>query len=163
MDDLLNIVRESLSVISNPRFYETERGFQGALLTELNLRLPSLSLKGAIIEQEYQKRMPEHGFRIRPDIIIHVPFEEDRHNSRREGNIVAFELKLNANQDDAFKDYENLSKMCEVLGYPLCIFINIASSTTFLNQYQGSHKEKLHAFSVCLDSNQVRVKEEHAT
>lgn len=27
----------------------------------------------AIIEQEYQKRLAEHGITFRPDIIIHVP------------------------------------------------------------------------------------------
>lgn len=160
---LLTIVRESLLAVSNPRYYETERGFQGALLAELNSRLPSLQLADAIVEQEYQKRMPEHGIRIRPDIIIHVPFKEGRHNSRREGNFVAFELKINANQNSAFEDYKSLSKMCDVLGYPLGIFINIASNTAFLNDYQGSHKDKLYAFSVWLESGQVQLNEEHAT
>ena len=66
MNELLTIVRESLLAVSCPRYYETERGFQGALLAELNSRLPSLQLADAIVEQEYQKRMPEHGIRIRP-------------------------------------------------------------------------------------------------
>lgn len=95
--------------------------------------------------------MPEHGIKIRADIIIHVPFKEGRNNSRREGNFVVFELKLNANQDSAFEDYKNLSQMCEVLGYPLGIFINIASRTAFLNNYQGNSKDKLYAFSVWLE------------
>lgn len=163
MDELLRIVRESLLTINNPRYYETERGFQGALLAEINSRLPSLQLAGAIVEQEYQKRMPEHGISIRPDIIIHVPFQEGQHNSRKEGNFVVLELKLSATQHGALEDYENLSTICAVLGYPLGIFINIASNTTFLSKYQGSHKDKLYAFSVWLEGNQVQLKEEHAT
>lgn len=162
MDEILTIVRESLLAVRNPRYYETERGFQGAFLVELNSRLPSLQLADAIVEQEYQKRMPEHGSRIRPDIIIHAPFQEGRHKSKREGNFVAFELKLNANQDSAFEDYKNLLKICEALGYPLGIFINIGSNSAFLNNYQGNHKDKLYAFSVWLEGGQVQLNEEHA-
>lgn len=93
MEGLLNIIRESLSSIVNPHFFKTERGFQGELNSELRQRLPSLEIDGAIVEQEYQKRMREHGFRIRPDIIIHIPFEQSELNSRKEGNFVVIELK----------------------------------------------------------------------
>ncbi len=163
MNDLLNIVRESLIAISHPRYYKTERGFQGEFLAELKQRLPSLQWEGAIVEQEYQKRMPDHGIRIRPDIIVHVPFESGRTISRSEGNFVVFELKLNADAKDALQDYENLSSMCEVLGYPLGVFINISATSAHLNQYHGPHKEKLHAFAVRLHGNQVEVQDEYAT
>ena len=46
-----------------------------------------------IVKQEYQKRMKEHGFRIRPNIIIHVPFKNTGFASRHEGNFVVIELK----------------------------------------------------------------------
>lgn len=163
MDRLLNIVKESLVAVDNPRFYKTERGFQGAFLAELSRRLPSLRWEGAIIEQEYQKRILPHGLRIRPDIIIHVPFEEGHHNSRREGNFVVFELKLNATVEKAMYDYSNLSSMCEVLDYPLGIFINIGSDNAFLKEFQGACKERLHAFSVFLEGTRVRVRDEYVT
>lgn len=163
MDELINIIRESLVAINHPRFYETERGFQGAFLAELGQRLPALQWDGAIVEQEYQKRMPDHGIRIRPDIIIHIPFDEDIHNLRTEGNFVVFELKLNASEVEALPDYENLSNMCEALGYPLGVFINIGSSSTHLSQYQGPHKGKLHAFAVRLHGGLVEVQDENAT
>ena len=162
MDKLLNIVKESLAAVNHPRFYETERGFQGAFLSELNQRLPFLQWDGAIVEQEYQKRMPHHGLKIRPDIIIHVPFDEGQHDSRKEGNFIVFELKLNAGEKEALPDFENLSNMCEILGYPLGIFINIGSRNTFLNRYQGPLKEKLHAFAVNLNGEQVEINEDTA-
>ena len=163
MDELLNIIRESLVAVTHPRFYETERGFQGAFLAELGRRIPALQWKGAIVEQEYQKRMRDHGINIRPDIIIHVPFEGGHHSSRREGNFVVFELKLNASPEEALPDYEHLSNMCEILGYPLGIFININSSDPHLHLYHGPHKEKLHAFAVRIQVDQVEVREEYAT
>lgn len=130
MDKLLNIVCESLATINHPHFYKTERGFQGAFLAELGLRLPTLQWEGTIVEQEYQKRMRDHGIKIRPDIIIHVPFEDGRHNSRREGNFVVFELKLNATPQDALSDYDHLSRICEVLKFLAGIFINMGSNST---------------------------------
>lgn len=163
MDELLNFIRESLFAIKHPRFYETERGFQGVLLAELVRRIPSIKCQEPIIvEQEYQKRMSDHGMRIRPDLVIHVPFEAGRQSSRREGNFVAFELKLKAGVNEALADYANLSSMCEVLDYPLCVFINIGASSAHLNEYHGPHKEKLHAFSVRLYMGQVEVREEYA-
>ncbi len=162
MDDFLNIVKESLAEVKHPRFYETERGFQGAFLAELGRRLPELQWEGAIVEQEYQKRMVDHGITVRPDIIIHVPFEDGHHISRREGNFVVFELKLNASPEEAMPDYDHLSNMCEVLGYTLGIFINIASDSAHLNAYQGLHKEKLRAFAVSIQSGQIEVHDECA-
>lgn len=140
MEKLLKVIRESLAAIDNPRFYHTERGYQGAFTAELSQRMPSLNLDGAIIEDEYQKRIPYHGLKIRPDIIIHIPFEKGQHKARREGNFVAFELKLNATKKKAMKDYEDLSSLCEVLDYPLGVFINIASNKAFLDEYEGCQR-----------------------
>ena len=145
------MIKESRARINHPRFYNTERGFQGMFLSELIQRLPCLQWKGPIIEQEYQKKMKDHGIRIRPDIIIHVLFDKSLHNTRTEGNFVVFELKLNASESEALQDLEKLSKMCEVLRYPLDIFINISTTTTHLSQFQGIYKEKLHAFAVILN------------
>ena len=159
MDQIIEIIRVSLSSIINPRFYDTERGYQGELGGELRNRLPLLELDGAIIEQEYQKRMIDHGFRIRPDIIIHVPFEYSTYTSRMEGNFVVIELKHQGTEEEALADYESLSSMCEILGYPLGIFINIDSDKTYFANYHGQLKERLRSFSVRLKGGQVVITE----
>lgn len=159
MDQILEIIKASLSSITNPRFYETERGYQGELGGELRNRLPLLELDGTIVEQEYQKRMKDHGFRIRPDIIIHVPFERSIYTSREEGNFVVIELKHQGTENEALADYESLSRMCEVLGYPLGVFINIDSDKTYFDNYHGPLKERLRSFGVRLDGGQVIITE----
>ena len=64
----------ALRAVSKPRFFETERGYQGEFLAELRAALPALGPPGDIIvEQEYQKTLPRHNINIRPDIIVHVP------------------------------------------------------------------------------------------
>ena len=160
MDEILEIIRSSLSSITNPRFYETERGYQGELSAELRSRLPLLQLDGAIVEHEYQKRIKDHGFRIRPDIIIHVPFKYSNYTSRDEGNFVVIALKHQATEKKALIDYRNLSRMCEILGYPLGVFINIDSDETYFSNFQGPFKEKLYSFGVRLDSGQVVINEQ---
>lgn len=120
--DLGNDVRDALTAINNPRFFETERGFQGELIAHLAaLQLPDQ----AILEQEYQKRQREHGLTIRPDIIIHEPYDPKRHAARTEGNYAVLELKLNATPGEALEDFHSLATMIKVLHYPLGIFVNI--------------------------------------
>jgi len=158
---LLANIRKSLASISVPRFFETERGFQGALLAELTRRIPKYVLPdGAIIEQEYQKRLAEHGLTIRPDIIIHEPFDPNRHADQREGNLAVLELKLRASKDEAAEDYKSLSKMIEVLRYPLGLFINIASDATYVELIPRGAKTHIVAFAVSLREGHVRVVED---
>lgn len=160
MEEIVQAIKESLLKITNRRFYETERGFQGEFGSELRLRLPGLELKGAIVEQEYQKRIPDHGFQIRPDLIIHIPFEETEHSSRSEGNFAVIEFKRRASRMNAKADYENLHKMCEKLGYPLAVFINIDSEETYIEEcIQPSHA-KIYAFSVVLKDAKVHLNEQ---
>ncbi len=158
-EELLNIIKESLLEISNPRFFKTERGYQGMLLHEIQNRLNGEAWAGAIVEQEYPKKLKEHGLRIRPDLIIHVPFNPDEHATRREDNFVVIELKLKANKERAIKDYNHLSNMCNELDYPLAIFINIGSSETFFDEYDGDNKEKIVAIAVELINGTVRLTE----
>lgn len=71
-ETLLDHICTALAAVVAPRYFETERGFQGALQSELDRVLPKHQLSaGAIVEQEYQKRLMFHGLQIRPDIIIH--------------------------------------------------------------------------------------------
>jgi len=159
MEEIIQAIRDSIASIVNPRFYETERGFQGELGAELRNRLNGLEIEGAIVEQEYQKRMKEHGFRIRPDIIIHIPFEGAGFSSRAEGNFVVIELKRQAIEGEALADYENLSAMCETLNYPLGVFINIGANETHIDKFQGQNKDRLRSFSVQLEDGMVAVRE----
>ena len=109
-----------------------------------------------------QKRMKDHGFTIRPDIIIHIPFEQANYSARTEGNFVVIELKLRASEAQAVADYENLARMCEVLDYPLGIFVNIASNETYFESYEGEFKDRLHAFGVRLNNDQVVIVEQNS-
>jgi hypothetical protein len=130
-EQFLTLLRDALESIREPRFFETERGFQGELLIQMGKRIKHAELPGdPIVEQEYQKTIPLHRLKIRPDIIVHIPFERGKVERRDEGNFVAMELKLRATENEARGDFANLVQMREVLGYPLTVFINIDSAET---------------------------------
>lgn len=150
MERILRMFREILQLIHDPRFFETERGYQGQLLTEINNYLANNEVWGdaPIAEQEYQKRARDHGLAIRPDIIIHVPFERGLHVRRSEGNYVVIEIKCKSSFAEAQKDFEKLGRMCNILDYPIGIFINIDSADTFLEYYDGEQCDCLYSFAV---------------
>lgn len=160
MSELIRFIKESLNEIVDSRFYETERGFQGALLSNISKRISEDRFKGWIVEQEYQKTLPYHGIKTRPDIIIHEPFNGINYPSRKGGNFIVIELKLNASKLRAIRDYEHIAEFCELLSYPKGIFININTSETYFQSYDGPHKEKIHAFAVQLKNGKVEIKEE---
>lgn len=130
--DFLVALRAALSAIREPRYFQTERGYQGALLTELQSRLTNLRFPNQrpIIEQEYQKVQSVHRTKIRPDIIVHIPFERATFRRRNQGNFVAIEIKRRANSSRAKKDFKSLLRMKRQLRYPLTVFINVDSSVT---------------------------------
>ncbi|RZF24016.1 hypothetical protein EVC45_41150 [Paraburkholderia sp. UYCP14C] len=159
INTLLDHITAALGAIKAPRFYETERGFQGELLAELKKAVPVDFLPGkAIIEQEYQKQFESHGLKIRPDIIVHEPFDEDRHSSRRDGNIAVVEIKLAASQRQAAGDFESLIRMIELLNYPLAIFINIASEVTHSDLVPARWRERIVCFAVRLRDGEPHVR-----
>ena len=159
-DLLLSIARESLQSVSVPRFFDSERGHQGALLGELSKRLPQDFLhEGVVVEQEYQKRLAAHGTKIRPDVVIHEPFNAARHTDRRTGNIAVIELKLRASNADAEADYKDLVMMIDVLRYPLGLFVNIASEVTYAELIPPDAKGRVVAFAVSLRDGRVHVVE----
>lgn len=97
--------------------------------------MPGIGLPGdPIIEQEYQKTIPDHGMRIRPDLIVHIPFGRDPAAARTDGNFVAMEIKRQATPTEALEDFESLSLMATKLQYPLTIFLNVDSSKTYFEQ-----------------------------
>src|SRR5580698_9845368 len=129
--EFLTLLRQALENIHEERFFQDERGFQGALLQELSKLVAHGAFPGdPIIEQEYQKRLPLHKIRIRPDIIIHVPFERGVAEGRDEGNFVAMELKRRSTVKRAKEAFTNLVQMKNKLKYPLTIFINVDSEQT---------------------------------
>jgi hypothetical protein len=156
-DAFLGIFREALLAIREPRFYSTERGYQGKLLAELEKRLPGLNLPGnPVVEQEYQKRVPDHGLNIRPDILIHIPFERAATEFSNEGNFVAIEIKRRATYLEARGDFDSLHRLSQALKYPLTIFLNIDSDQT---HFQAQWREKcpsLVFFAVKLAANAER-------
>jgi hypothetical protein len=157
---ILTAVRDSLRSLTVPRFFETERGYQGGLLVELSKRLPKMNISpAAVLEQEYQKRMGEHGLSIRPDLIIHEPFDRRRHADRTEGNYAVFELKLRASAVQARDDFANLIALMEALNYPLGVFINIDASETHLPTDIVS-PGRIAAFAVALDGDTVKLTED---
>jgi hypothetical protein len=157
-ETLLGHMTAALGEIGNPRFYQTERGFQGELLVELKKAIPTEFLPDeAIIEQEYQKHFESHGLKIRPDIIVHEPFDEDRHRSRRDGNHAVIEIKREASPKDAVDDFGSLIRMMELLNYPLAFFINIASENTRADLVPVEWRERIVCFAVSLRNGAAHV------
>ena len=151
------VLLKSIEAIDDRRFYQTERGYEGALVAELANRLPKAGvLDGSIVEMEYQKRLGLHGTRIRPDILIHLPAPDD--GDRRVGNVMACELKLRARRSDAMSDFRKLDELCGKLAYPVVVFINIDSNDTYAEFYNGPYRERFHFFATQLRDGKPHVK-----
>jgi hypothetical protein len=155
------LLEESLQSISEEVLYRDERGFQGALLHELNARLGKGVLpEDPIIQQEYQKRLRHHGIKIRPDIIVHIPFERGLVGERDEGNFVAVELKRRATVKRAKSAFANLALMKKALRYPLTVFINVDSEETHAAVCPRTIAEQTVCFAVRLERGKSVVKAE---
>ena len=157
----LNMFKDSIRAITDRRYFSTERGYQGQLLAKLtnNLDIERIFPGDPTVEQEYQKTLKNHGIKIRPDIIIHIPYERGAAENRRSGNYVAIQIKLKASKRRAKEDFRKLNLMFEKLNYPLGIFLNINSNKTFYDSYSGNYKERLHCFAVQLVNNEVVLHE----
>jgi hypothetical protein len=154
--DVIRHLTASLESIRDRRFYETERGYQGALCAELTRRLPAMDvLGGAIIEQEYQKRVGLHGTKLRPDILIHVPTADG--GDRKIGNVLACALKLRADECAAAEDFRKLDDLCSLLDYSFVAFINVDSNQTYVHSYTGPYAERFHFFATRLNDGAPRV------
>lgn len=148
----LPVLREALSTISEARLFHSERGYQGALAARITHLLGASSIwpGNPIVEEEYQKRAKDHGLRLRPDLIVHIPFERGTTRTRQEGNHAVIELKRRASRRLAFESFEKLLKICRVLHYPIGIFVNIGANEHYLSHYRGNDYGVLHAFAVTL-------------
>jgi len=160
-EELLRKIEAALASVTNPRFYETERGFQGEMLVALHAALPDRLLPpGTVIEQEYQKRLDRHGLAIRPDIIVHEPFDPLRHQSRDQGNIAVVELKVQASARKAGNDFESLCDMMDVLAYPLGVFINIGTAETHAARLPERARGRIVCFATEITADGIRIKRE---
>jgi hypothetical protein len=158
--DILRAFRSALLAITTPRFYQTERGYQGALLAQLEPLLGgALARNGAVIEQEYQKTVRKQGLTIRPDIVIHQPFDPSRHTSRRAGNIAVIELKVKASAAAAESAYASLGRAILALEYPLGILVNVASSRSHYNLAPSGLAGRIVSFAVTLRAGHVQIVE----
>ncbi len=156
---MIEVIAASLKKVVHPRFFETERGFQGELLATLRGALPAVGLPGdAIVEQKYQKRLQEHEITVRPDIIVHVPTAAGA--NRRERNFAVLELKRMASESGARGDFASLDAVLGALDYPLGVFVNIAGNSTHVDQYSGPFPERIHCFSVQLTREGVLIRHE---
>ena len=157
----MEIFKESIRAITDRRYFLTERGYQGQLLAELNkrLKIEQIFPGKPIVEQEYQKTLENQGITIRPDIIIHIPYERGVAQNRQSGNFVVIQLKLEASEKVAKEDFDKLDSMFEKLKYPLGIFLNINSNKTFYDSYSSNYKKRLHCFAVQLVNNKVVLHE----
>lgn len=135
--DPIEILRAALSRIHEPRLFETERGYQGQLRGEIdNLVGEKNALLRPLVEEEYQKRLGDHGTRLRPDIIVHVPYNRGVSPTRRHDNHLVILLKLSAGRAKAFADFYRLVEMCTALDYPAGAFVNVSSDQLWLPEYK---------------------------
>jgi hypothetical protein len=160
----LEILSECLESIREPRLFSSERGYQGELLAELKKRLRTAAFPGdPIVEQEYQKRLRSHGITIRPDLIVHVPFDRGTTRNRAEGNFVAIELKRRSTEEEALADFRSLEIIKEKLAYPLTVFVNIDAASTFAEVCPESIAKQTVCFSVQLKDGNPVVVRQHRT
>ncbi len=148
---IIETIIEALKHMNSPRFFKTERGFQGRFACALYKIFDAKKIfqDDTIIEEEYQKRIDSHRTRLRPDLIVHVPVESSHSSSRTENNFVVFAFKKQANEDRAKEDFEKLHELFKKLEYQLGIFINInGSPNIFLSKFSGNFKNRIHEFCI---------------
>jgi hypothetical protein len=150
-------ITAALRAVSTPRFFDTERGYQGEFLAELHAALRAIGMPGgAILEQEAQKTLAAHGINIRPDLIVHVPTVAG--GNRAVGNFTVFEFKLRGGPRKAQEDFDNLDAIIGALNYPLGVFVNINSTRTQAATYAGPYRDRIHFFAVRRVDGAVQVK-----
>lgn len=148
----------ALTAITAPRFFKSERGYQGVFYCKLYEEFENRGLanEDQIIEMEYQKSA-RHRLSQRPDIIFHIPVEHSDGNIV-ENNFAVWALKARANAVAVQEDFEKLDQMFEVLNYPLGFFININTKQHHINLYEGNFKSRVVGFSVWLQDESPQIK-----
>jgi len=162
-DYFLQLLRSALMAIQEPRFYSTEREYQGELLTQIRTRLEGVTIwpGSPAVEQEYQKGAAAHGLELRPDLIIHCRFDRGVFEHKREGDYVVMELKRHAGKQTAQSVYAKLDRICTLLDYAMGIFINVDSDQVFFSRFSSTASDRLHGFAVELQGGRVHLMEGH--
>ena len=113
----------------------------------LRARVPEAGFPGdPIIEQEHQKRLPDHGINLRPDLIIHIPFDRGTLEDRKGGNFVVIEIKRRS--ADVQQAFESLRMIHEALNYQLTVLVNIDSQQTHAEECPASIAQQTVCFAV---------------
>jgi len=143
--------RHALEMIVDPRFYATERGFQGRLNSALQERLVAEGFLrgGQILEEEYQKS-ERHGTFQRPDLVLHTPAERTNAGVRA-NNVAVWALKRRASGATATEDFDKLDEMFAILNYAIGFFVNVDSTTDHRGLYRGRYSNRLLCISTRLD------------
>ena len=152
IDDIVDATDKALKMGIHPRYFQSERGFQGKFYCALQQILDNKGLlqDGYILEMEYQKS-GLHNTSQRPDIILHVPTEESGAKVD-ENNMAVWALKKDSRNETLVKeDFDKLDKMFEILKYQCGIFINIGSKNNFSEVYKGKFKDRLRMVAVWLE------------
>jgi hypothetical protein len=153
-EQLMQAIVASLTAVNAPHYYEDERGFQGEFYAQLHHQLRDMVLpEGAMLREEYQKKLSQHRLKIRPDIILHEPFNPGRHRGRDDGNHAVMELKRRATRRTADDAFESLIAMINTLNYPLGVFINVDSSKTWAELVPEAYRPRIICLAVSLGEN----------
>jgi hypothetical protein len=136
--DLMNALLEAIGRIKDPTLFADERGYQGELKSKLDhalsLHLREDDFASPQVREEYQKNAEHHGIRLRPDIIIHIPFERGVSPTRKHDNFMVILLKRSAGKAKADENFKSLETICSVLDYPVGVSVNVSSSKLWLPQ-----------------------------
>lgn len=157
-EQIIESTISALRKISTPRFFKSERGYQGFFYCKLyeELEIRRLVNEDQILEMEYQKSS-RHGLSQRPDIIFHIPVEHSG-SSVVKNNFAVWALKARVNATTAQQDFEKLDEMFEYLNYPLGFFININDQQHHLASYSGKFRDRLIGFSILLPDESPRIR-----
>jgi hypothetical protein len=162
--NIIDTTIKALFQVRNPRFFRTERGYQGQFYCALQTMLERDGWPDecAVLEMEYQKSQ-QHNIYQRPDIVLHIP-AEDYGLHIWEGNFSVYALKHSSKTLNKKKglteielDFQKLDEMFRSLQYPIGCFINIDSDQPLLQYYSGPYWDRIHAFAVRLVNDLVQV------
>lgn len=152
---VVEATEEALRAVREPRFFRSERGFQGRFYCALQEALDHRRLldEPRVLEIEYQKST-KHRTTQRPDVILHVPAEEQG-ASVAENNFAVWALKRRASRSAARGDFQKLDEMIDRLGYEFGVFVNIDSGEHRKEAYCGNHSDRISAVAARLVDGDV--------
>ena len=162
--DFMKPLLFALEKIKDPTLFADERGYQGELKSRLDrilsLDIPEDDFAAPQVREEYQKRAKAHGLRLRPDIIIHVPYERGLSPSRKHDNYMVILLKRAAARSKSLQNFRSLERICSILNYPVGVSINVAYSKLWLGELSPDipNSFTLHEIAVTLENGKPMIR-----